>query len=52
MIRQFSKQWLDEEIDEEQFRKEMEQFWGWVSRNKRTRRSWLFALWRWADGDR
>jgi len=51
-VRLFSKEWLDVELTEEEFRKELEHLWAWISKRKRSRLSWLMAVRDWATGDR
>jgi hypothetical protein len=47
----WSEKHLDEEIDFEQFEKDLEHLKAWIGRKKRSRRSWLYSVLIWAGGD-
>lgn len=47
-----TKEELDQEINAEEFEKEVKRFLAWVSKRTRSRRSWLYAMESWARGDR
>lgn len=46
------KAYLAQELTTEEFRRELDQFWAWVSKRPRSRLSWLMSMADWARGDR
>lgn len=47
----WTRQQLDEEITWEQFQEDLEHYFAWCAKHKRSRMSWLSSLTRWASGN-